>query len=146
MTSVSPSNTRSTRRKKISSVSRNSTSSGSMQPYHAIDDGRWAEARLGHDRGALQLCVAQLPRSRRSGRIRHRFAWSRHSNPDPGSLRSSHARHARREKSRRPDSGGKNHAYRKRSMPTPWARHSPSFRKRRKSYYTRQTRGHDHPE
>jgi predicted amidohydrolase YtcJ len=22
----------------------------SMQPYHAIDDGRWAEARLGHDR------------------------------------------------------------------------------------------------
>ena len=22
----------------------------SMQPYHAIDDGRWAEKRLGHDR------------------------------------------------------------------------------------------------
>ena len=22
----------------------------SMQPYHAIDDGRWAEARLGHER------------------------------------------------------------------------------------------------
>jgi hypothetical protein len=22
----------------------------SMQPYHAIDDGRWAEERLGHDR------------------------------------------------------------------------------------------------
>jgi predicted amidohydrolase YtcJ len=22
----------------------------SMQPYHAIDDGRWAEARIGHDR------------------------------------------------------------------------------------------------
>src|ERR1041384_7061929 len=22
----------------------------SMQPYHAIDDGRWAEARLGHKR------------------------------------------------------------------------------------------------
>jgi predicted amidohydrolase YtcJ len=29
----------------------------SMQPYHAIDDGRWAEARLGHDRA------------------RHSYAW-----------------------------------------------------------------------
>jgi predicted amidohydrolase YtcJ len=24
----------------------------SMQPYHAIDDGRWAEARIGHDRAS----------------------------------------------------------------------------------------------
>jgi predicted amidohydrolase YtcJ len=24
----------------------------SMQPYHAIDDGRWAEERIGHDRGS----------------------------------------------------------------------------------------------
>jgi predicted amidohydrolase YtcJ len=24
----------------------------SVQPYHAIDDGRWAEARIGHDRGS----------------------------------------------------------------------------------------------
>jgi predicted amidohydrolase YtcJ len=23
-----------------------------MQPYHAIDDGRWAEARIGHDRAS----------------------------------------------------------------------------------------------
>jgi hypothetical protein len=23
----------------------------SMQPYHAIDDGRWAEKRIGHERG-----------------------------------------------------------------------------------------------
>jgi predicted amidohydrolase YtcJ len=25
---------------------------GSMQPYHAIDDGRWAEGRIGHDRAS----------------------------------------------------------------------------------------------
>src|SRR5205807_7829359 len=24
----------------------------SVQPYHAIDDGRWAEARIGHDRAS----------------------------------------------------------------------------------------------
>jgi predicted amidohydrolase YtcJ len=24
----------------------------SMQPYHAIDDGRWAEGRIGHDRAS----------------------------------------------------------------------------------------------
>src|SRR5205814_3758445 len=24
----------------------------SMQPYHAIDDGRWAESRIGHDRAS----------------------------------------------------------------------------------------------
>jgi predicted amidohydrolase YtcJ len=24
----------------------------SVQPYHAIDDGRWAEARIGHDRSS----------------------------------------------------------------------------------------------
>jgi len=24
----------------------------SMQPYHAIDDGRWAESRIGHDRSS----------------------------------------------------------------------------------------------
>ena len=24
----------------------------SMQPYHAIDDGRWAEERIGHDRAS----------------------------------------------------------------------------------------------
>jgi Predicted metal-dependent hydrolase with the TIM-barrel fold len=32
--------------------------------------------------------------------------------------------------------------YRKRSKPTPWARHSPNFRKRERLHYTRQTRRH----
>ena len=81
----------------------------SMQPYHAIDDGRWAEDAARSRARALQLRVAQLPRSWRHARIRHRLAC-RSARPDTGSLRRSHARHARREKSRRLDSRGKNYA------------------------------------
>src|SRR5438874_13555649 len=29
----------------------------SVQPYHAIDDGRWAEARIGHDRPSPHFAV-----------------------------------------------------------------------------------------
>jgi predicted amidohydrolase YtcJ len=29
----------------------------SMQPYHAIDDGRWAEARIGHDRASRSYAL-----------------------------------------------------------------------------------------
>ena len=81
----------------------------SMQPYHAIDDGRWAEAPARSRAIALQLRVAQLPRSWRHARIRHRLA-RRSARSDAGRLRRSHTRHARREKSRRLDSRGKNHA------------------------------------
>jgi predicted amidohydrolase YtcJ len=32
----------------------------SMQPYHAIDDGRWAEARIGHDRASRTYAFRTL--------------------------------------------------------------------------------------
>ena len=34
----------------------------SVQPYHAIDDGRWAERRIGHDRASRAVVdfVAEL--------------------------------------------------------------------------------------
>ena len=113
----------------------------SMQPYHAIDDGRWAEAPPRSRASALQLRVAQFPRSWRHARIRHRLAC-RAARPDAGSLRRSHARHARREKSRRMDSRGKNHATGSdRSL-----HHGRGFRRisgrRERLHYTGQARGH----
>jgi len=32
----------------------------SVQPYHAIDDGRWAEARIGHDRSSRTYAFRTL--------------------------------------------------------------------------------------
>ena len=65
----------------------------SMQPYHAIDDGRWAASAPRSRSRALQLRVAQLSRSRRHARIWHRLAC-RSARSDSGTLRRGHTRHA----------------------------------------------------
>jgi predicted amidohydrolase YtcJ len=76
----------------------------SMQPYHAIDDGRWAEGRLGHDRARYSYAWRSF-----HTRIWNRLAC-RSARSNSGTLRRRHTRHAGRQKSRRLDSGRKNHA------------------------------------
>ena len=75
----------------------------SMQPYHAIDDGRWAEGAPRSRSRALQLRVAQLSRSWCHARVRNRLAC-RPARSNTGTLRRSNTRHAGREESRWLDS------------------------------------------
>ena len=140
MTSVSPSSTRSTRRKKISSVSRNSTSSRqcSLITQLTTAAGRKRASvtseRATATRGAVSSIMASrshsapIGLSRRSTRCWEFTPQSR----APRSTGKIPAAGFQRKKSR----------YRKRSKPTPWARHSPNFRKRERLHYTGQTRGH----
>ena len=70
-----------------------------VQPYHAIDDGRWAEQR--HRPGAHQdhLRLPARSRQRRTACVRLGLARGA-ARPHPGPLRGGDARHARR---RHPD-------------------------------------------
>ena len=107
----------------------------SMQPYHAIDDGRWAEAgsvtseRATATRGAVSSITASrshsapIGLSRRSTRC---WAFTPQSRA-PRSTGKIPAAGFQRKKSR----------YRKRSKPTQWARHSPNFRTARKAPFHR---------
>ena len=45
----------------------------SMQPYHAIDDGRWAEKRIGKERAEHNLRFSLAPGLRRHSSLRHRL-------------------------------------------------------------------------
>ena len=75
----------------------------SMQPYHAIDDGRWAEKtdRLRTGKGDVRIPFAA--RCGCHSRVRLRLVGGTDGSPH-GNLRCSHAEHARRETSRRVDS------------------------------------------
>ena len=42
----------------------------SVQPYHAIDDGRWAEAYIGHDRASRTYAFPHVPESWRASGFR----------------------------------------------------------------------------
>jgi len=45
----------------------------SVQPYHAIDDGRWAEGRIGHDRATIETVTGTIAGDfAQGGRVLHR--------------------------------------------------------------------------
>ena len=98
----------------------------SMQPYHAIDDGRWAEKYIGaQDQDDLRVPVAA--RLRREAGVRQRLV-RRAPHAPRGHLRRRHAAHARR-----PQPGGgcrsRRSRSRRRCAPTPAARHTRRSRK-----------------
>ena len=49
----------------------------SMQPYHAIDDGRWAEGRIGANRCASSYALARCSRPARGWRSARTGRWRR---------------------------------------------------------------------
>ena len=76
----------------------------SMQPYHAIDDGRWVERRIGPVR-----IIPHAARHRREAGVRVRLD-RRPARPDHGRVRRGDATHARRQESRRLGAGAEGHA------------------------------------
>ena len=140
MTSVSPSSTRSTWRKKISSVSRNYTSSPQCSLITQLTTAA----------GPKAASVTSARATATHGAASSITASRSHSAPIGLSLRSTQCweftpqstRHARREKSRRLDSRGKNHAAGSdRSL-----HHGRGVRRisgaRERLHYARQTRRH----
>ena len=103
----------------------------SMQPYHAIDDGRWAEARLGHERARYSYAW----RSFLDHGVTLAFGTDWPVAPlDP--ILGVYAAVTRATLDGKNPGGWipeEKSRYRKRSKPTPWARHSPNFRKARKA-------------
>ena len=70
----------------------------SMQPYHAIDDGRWAEKRLGHERARWSYAWRSMLDAGHAPGFRLRLA-SGPAQPHPGRLRGRHPRHSGRQTS-----------------------------------------------
>ena len=68
----------------------------SMQPYHAIDDGRWAEKRLGHERAKWSYAWRSMLDAGAPVGVRLRLAGGA-AQPHPGHLRRGHPRHAGRQ-------------------------------------------------
>ena len=72
----------------------------SVQPYHAIDDGKWAERRIGAERAKTTYAFRSFLDDQGPRRVRHRLAGGA-ARPDADDLRGGDAGHARREASRR---------------------------------------------
>ncbi len=68
----------------------------SVQPYHAIDDGKWAEKRIRGRAGDDDLCVSLVPRPPGPHRLWNGLAGGA-AGPDADDLRGGDPRHARRE-------------------------------------------------
>ena len=103
----------------------------SMQPYHAVDDGRWAEKRLGADARADDLRVplaarrqGRASRSARTGTSRRSRRSSASPPPSP----------AARSTARTPTAGSprRRSPSRRRCAPTPSRRPTPASRRRRR--------------
>ena len=75
-----------------------------VQPYHAIDDGRWAETKIGPERAKTTYAFESL---RRAGAVlAFGSDWTvAPLSPDPGDLRRGDAPDARREEARRLGAG-----------------------------------------
>ena len=144
MTSVSPSNTRSTRRKKISSVSRNSTSSHQCSLITPSTTVVGQKHGCGHDRARYSYAW----RSFLDHGVALAFGTDWPVAPLDPILGVYAQSRSPRSTAKIPVAGfrRKKSCYRKQSMPTPWARHSPSLGKGERLHHTGQTRGHDHPE
>ena len=67
----------------------------SMQPYHAIDDGRWAERVIGAERAKMDVRVPVAARRQRARRVRERLV-RRAAHAARGDLRRGDATDARR--------------------------------------------------
>ena len=65
----------------------------SVQPYHAIDDGRWAETRIGHQRACDNVRVPFITGCRRHASARHRLVCCA-DEPDGDDLCGDDAAHA----------------------------------------------------
>ena len=68
----------------------------SMQPYHAMDDGRWADRRLGPERRSGAYAFRSLLDAKATGRFRVRLG-RRAALADPRHRRRRHAAHDRRQ-------------------------------------------------
>ena len=86
----------------------------SVQPYHAIDDGRWAERRIGAGAHQDDLRVPHAARQGRPPGARDRLV-GRAAQPDADAVRGDDARDARRQESGRLGAGAEDHRSRKRS-------------------------------
>ena len=80
----------------------------SMQPYHAIDDGRWAERVIGPERAKLTYAFRSLLDAGARARVRQRLV-RRAADAARGDLRRRHAPDARRRASRRLGSRAADH-------------------------------------
>ena len=89
----------------------------SMQPYHAIDDGRWAETVIGPERIKDDVCVPLAARRGRAAGVRQRLV-RRAADAARGDLRRGHAPHARRRESRTAGCRSRRSRSRKRCAPT----------------------------
>ena len=88
-----------------------------MQPYHAIDDGRWAEKVIGHERAKTTYAFRSLLDAH--ARLAFGSDWFvAPADAARGDLRGRHASHARRQASRWLDPGAEDHASRRRCAPT----------------------------
>ena len=99
----------------------------SMQPYHAIDDGRWAERVIGAERAKIDVRVPVAARCRARARVRQRLV-RRAADAARGDLRRGHAPHARRRESGRLGTRSSGSRSRRRCAPTratPRTRRSP---------------------
>ena len=81
----------------------------SIQPSHAIDDMRWAEARIGTARSAMAYNCQVVRGRRRASRVRDRLV-RRAPQPDGRPLRGRHAPVPRRDSARGMVSGRAHHA------------------------------------
>ena len=80
----------------------------SVQPYHAIDDGRWAERRIGPERIKTTYAFRTLLDKGVRARARHRLV-GRAAQPDADALCRDDARDARRQESGRLGPGAEDH-------------------------------------
>ena len=72
----------------------------SVQPYHAIDDGKWAEKRIGAERAKTTYAFRSFLDHKVRRGVRHRLAGGA-ARPAADALRGGDARHARRQAARR---------------------------------------------
>ena len=105
---ASASSTRSTSPPPTSRASARSASSPSMQPYHAIDDGRWAEKVIGPERIKTTYAFRSLLDAGARAGLRQRLV-RRAADAARGHLRRGDAAHARRQQSRRLGAGAEDH-------------------------------------
>ena len=89
----------------------------SMQPYHAIDDGRWAEQVIGAERIKTTYAFRSLLDARRAARVRQRLV-RRAADAARRDLRRRHAPHARRQASRTAGCRSRRSRSRRRCAPT----------------------------
>ena len=113
----------------------------SVQPYHAIDDGRWAEEEnRSRPHSALPTHSALFWITACAG-LRNRLVGGA-AESDVVLLRGGDAGHPRRQNSRWLGAGAENQlTVQKPWKPTPWDRPTRSFRKRERLHYPRQARG-----